>query len=64
MTDLFSVRTIVGFVASHKMCAKSRNAMYIARKFFQYMDIFSCAGEKIFEPNATGAHVFRFACIF
>ena len=27
VTDLLSVKTIVGFVASHKMCANSRNAM-------------------------------------
>ena len=64
MTDLLSVRTIVGFAASHKMCANSRNAIYIAKNSFEYMDILSCAGEKIFEPNATGAYVFRFHCIF
>ena len=28
------------------------------------MDNLSCAVEKIFEPNATGACVFRFDCIF
>ena len=27
VTDLLSVRTIVGFVASHRMCANSKNAM-------------------------------------
>ena len=64
VTDLLSVRTNVGFVASHKMSANSRNAILIARKSFDYMDILSCAGEKTFEPNATGANVFRFDCIF
>ena len=64
MTDLLSVRTIVGFVASHRMCANSRNALYMAKKSFECKDILSCAGEKIFEPNATGAYVFRFDCIF
>ena len=38
--------------------------MYIARNSLEYMDILSSAGEKIFEPNATGAYVFRFDCIF
>ena len=64
VTDLLSVKTIVGFVASHKICANSRNAIYIARNSLEFMDILSCAGEKIFEPNATGAYVFHFDCIF
>ena len=64
MMDLLSVRTIVGFVASHRMCANSRNAIWIAKISFEYMDILSCAGEKIFEPKATGAYVFRFDCFF
>ena len=64
MSDLLSVKTIVGFVASYKMCANSGNAIQIAKNSFEYIDILSCAGEKIFEPNATGTYVFRFDCIF
>ena len=64
VTDLLSVKTIVGFDVSHSMCANSRNAMYIAKNYFEYIDILSCAGEKTFDPNATGAYVFLFDWIF
>ena len=64
VTDLLSVRTIIGFVASHRMCANPWNVMYNVENSFEYMDMLSCAGEKVFEPNATGAYVFRFDCIF
>ena len=64
VNDLLSDRTIVGFVASHRMCANSKSAMYFAKNFFEYMDVLIYAVEKIFEPNATGAYFFRFECIF
>ena len=54
VTDLLSVKTIVDFDASHKMFPNSRNAMQIARNSFERIDIFICAREKIFDPNATG----------
>ena len=63
MTDLLSVRTNVGFVASHRICANSTNAIKIAKNSFEYMDILSCAGEEIFEPNATG-HTFSALTVF
>ena len=62
--DLLSVRTNVGFAASHRICANSKNSIQIAKSSFEYTVIFSCAGEKIFEPNDTGAYSFRFHCIF
>ena len=58
------MRTIAGSVASLRMCANSIIAMLIAKNSFEFRDILSCAGEKIFEPNATGAYVFRFHCFF
>ena len=55
VTDLLNVRTFVGFVVSHKVCAHSTKAIQIAKIFFfESMDILNCAGEKTFEPNATG----------
>ena len=35
----------------------------LPKKSFEYMDNLSCAGEIIFEPNATGAYTFRFDSI-
>ena len=35
VTDLLSVKTIVGFDASHRMCANSRKAMKIAQISFE-----------------------------
>ena len=52
-TDLLSVMTSV-FLASHRMRANSRNAIWIAKNSFEYMDILNCAAEKIFEPFDTG----------
>ena len=54
-TDLLSVKTIVGFATSQRMCANVRNTMYKTKNSFEYMKILSCAGEKNFQPNATGA---------
>ena len=42
--DFLSVRINVGFVTTHSRCANSRNAIYFAKKSFEYMDILSCAG--------------------
>ena len=41
VTDLLSVRTTVGFVASHKMCANSRNAIYRLAKCLWSKSTFS-----------------------
>ena len=42
---------LFGFVASHKMCANSTNAKYIAKNSLEKIDILSCAvGEYFLIP--------------
>ena len=52
VTDLLSVRTIVGLLASHRMCPYSKKAWLIARNSLEYIDIFICAGVKTLDPKA------------
>ena len=61
---MLSARTIVASVDSHKLCANSRNAFQNINKIFEWIDILSYAGEKIFDPNATGAYVAVFDWVF
>ena len=44
------------------MC-KLEECLIDCQKFFEFMDILSCAGEKVFEPNATG-HMFSALTVF
>ena len=57
--DFVSVEANVGLGASPKMCA-----IYIAKTSVEYVDILSCTGKKVFDPNARGAYVFLIDWIF
>ena len=58
VTDLLSVSMIVCIVVSHRMWMYSRKTWYMAKNYWQNLDISSWAGETTHDPNTTGANVF------
>ena len=64
VTDLLSVKTIIGVAAFHKTCANRRKTKYVPQIFLYYMENFNGAGKKNYDPNGFGTYVFRFEFIF